>query len=189
MPSPVEVRIGEWKRLRCVVTSVTMKYEGPWRTSSSATLLKSHSPYMYEATFAFTVVSEFNTVQYSEDIIDNGSNGGYASSNTPGSFTPDLTSSALKNQYTNRTNISIGDNNTSIIYSIQQHAGEEGTVVDTSASFANTTAYLQSLGLPTDSNGASKLAGMAEITSGLTAIVETSLIRNYGTNITKVFGK
>lgn len=202
MPSPVEVRIGEWKRLRCVVNSVNIKYQGPWRMtagadSSSVSGSKSrekisalsHSPYIYDVDFSFTVVSEFNTVQYAEDIMDVGHNGGYSTSSDTQGYA-DIAKSADSNEkYKNLAGITIGDNNTSIIYNIQGQAGEEGTVVDSSAIFANTTEYLTSLGLPTDSNGASKLAGMAEITSGLTAIVETSLIKNYGKTIAKVFGK
>ena len=48
---------------------------------------------------------------------------------------------------------------------------------------------MKDLGLPIDSNGASKLAGMAEITSGLTAIVETQINKKYGDKITRILGK
>ena len=198
MPSPVEVRIGEWKRLRCIVTNVSIDYQGPWRTQStpvstsdSNATLTSHSPYMYEATFNFTVVSEFNTVQYAEDILDVGFNGGYADSGL--SYSAALVEAQVSNpesgeKYKNST-VNTGDGNGSIIYTIQGHAGEDGTIINKEASFANTVDYMKTLGLPTDSNGASKLAGMAEITSGLTAIVETQITKRYGDKITRIFGK
>ncbi len=196
MPSPVEVRIGEWKRLRCIVTSVKIEYQGPWRTLSTAVgdnsvSLPSHSPYMYEVSFSFTVVSEFNTVQYAEDILDAGFNGGYSSEDSM--YAVSLTNATNANpisqeKYKNST-VNLGDGNGSIIYNIQGHAGEEGTVVNKTASFANTIEYMKSLGLPIDSNGATKLAGMAEITSGLTAIVETQITKRYGDKITRIFGK
>lgn len=196
MPSPVEVRIGEWKRLRCIVNSVSIDYQGPWRTVSTVTgakneniTLASHSPYMYDVSFSFTVVSEFNTVQYAEDILDVGFNGGYATS-TQQTMTPAsvMFDSESGEKYKNST-VNLGDGNSSIIYDIQGHAGEEGTIVNKTASFANTIEYMKDLGLPTDSNGASKLAGMAEITSGLTAIVETQINKKYGDKITRIFGK
>lgn len=194
MPSPVEVRIGEWKRLRCIVNSVSIDYQGPWRTVSTVTgakTLTSHSPYMYDVSFSFTVVSEFNTVQYAEDILDAGFNGGYSSEDSM--YAVSLTNATNANpisqeKYKNST-VNLGDGNGSIIYNIQGHAGEEGTVVNKTASFANTIEYMKDLGLPTDSNGASKLAGMAEITSGLTAIVETQINKKYGDKITRIFGK
>ena len=92
-----------------------------------------------------------------------------------------------KEKYKNST-VNLGDGNSSIVYDIQGHAGEDGTVVNKTASFANTIEYMKDLGLPIDSNGASKLAGMAEITSGLTAIVETQINRKYGDDITRIFG-
>ena len=151
----------------------------------------SHSPYMYNVSFSFTVVSEFNTVQYAEDILDVGFNGGYADSY--GSYSATLTNATNANpisqeKYKNST-VNLGDGNSSIIYDIQGHAGEEGTTINKTASFANTIEYMKDLGLPTDSNGASKLAGMAEITSGLTAIVETQINKKYGDKITRIFGK
>jgi hypothetical protein len=189
MPSPVEVRIGEWKRLRCIVNSVNIDYQGPWRTSS-ANGLASHSPYMYEVTFNFTVVSEFNTTQYAEDIIDSGFNGGYTNENSyKGVLTEALQQSPESGDKYKNSTVNTGDGNGSIIYNISGHAGQEGTVVqhDSNMIFANTAEYLQSLGLPTDSNSATKLAGMAEITSGLTAIVETQITKKYGDKITRFF--
>jgi hypothetical protein len=202
MPSPVEVRIGEWKRLRCIVTSVTIDSSGPWRTSSTpisstdgkGTSLPSHSPYMYEVTFNFTVVSEANTMQYAEDIVDVGHNGGYTSA---GELPPDLLDihTINDNKYKNigllGSGIKSGDNNTSIIYTISGNAGQEGTLVgnEKTANFGNTTAYLKSLGLPTDANGSTKTAALAQISSGLTATVQTAITRNYGTQITKIFGR
>jgi hypothetical protein len=202
MPSPVEVRIGEWKRLRCIVTSVTIDSSGPWRNTSSiaktsntkGVTLPTHSPYVYEVTFNFTVVSEANTMQYAEDIVDVGHNGGYTS---PGELPPDLLDihTINDNKYRNTgilgSGIKSGDNNTSIIYTISGNAGQEGTLVgdEKTAIFGNTTEYLKSLGLPTDANGSTKTAALAQISSGLTAIVQTAITRNYGNNITKIFGR
>lgn len=200
MPSPVEVRIGEWKRLRCIVNSVNIDYQGPWRTTNNGVVgkaggynikqsLASHSPYIYEVTFGFTVSSEFNTVQYAEDIMDVGYNGGYSSSNKATDIGAILKQHDTGSRYRNLDSVTVGDGNTSLIYSIKGNAGEEGTIVNKTASFANTIEYMKDLGLPTDSNGASKLAGMAEITSGLTAIVETQINKKYGDKITRIFGK
>lgn len=206
MPSPVEVRIGEWKRLRCIVNSVSIDYQGPWRTTSTpqnnaefrrltqadstatGRSLPSHSPYLYEATFSFTVVSELNTVQFAEDIVDVGCNGGYSTS-TPTSINfSEVTEPTKSTKYKNST-MSIGDNNTSIIYEVSGYAGQSGTVIDTASGFANTAQYLKSLGLPSDANNSTKLAALAQITSGLTATVQGVITKTYGTQITKLFGK
>jgi hypothetical protein len=89
MPSPITVFIGEWKELRCIVTNVTIKYQGPWTVKVSDTELSraetqeqadlyttamsfgipSHAPYLFEATFNLTVVGRDNEVKYAEDVI------------------------------------------------------------------------------------------------------------------------
>lgn len=103
MPSPVTVFIGQWKELRCIVNNVTVKYSGPWRiqvgsddienvsqnggSSNEASVLAnamaqqassikvpSHAPYLFEATFNFTVVGKDNEVSYAEQIVSTGSN-------------------------------------------------------------------------------------------------------------------
>ena len=93
MPSPVTVFIGEWKQLRCLVNTVNIKYQGPWvvkvdktnvdrsvttsetavRTSAASnTTIPSHAPYIFEATFTFTVVNPDNNVKYSEQVVSSG---------------------------------------------------------------------------------------------------------------------
>lgn len=202
MPSPVEVRIGEWKRLRCVVNSINIDASGPWRTASVqaynakstdltgvGSALASHSPYMYEVTFSFTVVSELNTVQYAEDIVAVGFNGGYATtSSEPLTNVLDTADFYNSSKYRNVSSRTV-DNNGNIVYNIEGWAGQAGTLVDSSATFANTAEYLKSLGLPSDANNSTKTAALAQITSGLTATVQGAITRNYGAQITKIFGK
>lgn len=205
MPSPVEVRIGEWKRLRCIVNSVNIDASGPWRVTSAPEVdkafdkanqtdftargrsLPSHSPYMYEVTFSFTVVSELNNVQYAEDIMDAGFNGGYTSKETSSANLLNA-DTGQSTKYRN-SSVTLGDNGTSLVYAIAGSAGDVGTLIDKSATFANTTEYLKQLGLPTDANNATKTAALAQISSGLTSIVQGSITRNYGAQITKIFGK
>ena len=94
MPSPVTVFIGEWKKLRCIVNNVTIKYEGPWTvktdnadlekattqyeadalTRNQSGTVPSHAPYMFEATFSFTQVGKDNEVKYAEQVVSNGTN-------------------------------------------------------------------------------------------------------------------
>lgn len=98
MPSPVTLFIGQWKELRCIVNNVTVKHMGPWaiqltetdlsnaQTQASADAITnamkvnsgpgsipSHAPYLFEATFSFTVVGKDNEVKYAEQIISSGS--------------------------------------------------------------------------------------------------------------------
>lgn len=68
MPSPVIVSIGEWKKLRCIVNSVNMKFTGPWALSGDAPIAL-HSPRYFEADMSFTVVSDGNKVSYAEDVL------------------------------------------------------------------------------------------------------------------------
>lgn len=195
MPSPVEVRIGEWKRLRCIVNSVSMDFSGPWRNSSApetsnSRSLPSHSPYLYEVTFNFTVVSESNSMQYAEDIIDYGYNGGYISKGGDTSGRDALLEerAGLDSKY---AGAGINTENGVISYTISGHAGDDGTMIgpNAGATLGNTTEYLKSLGLPTDANNSSKTAALAQISSGLTAVVTGAITRNYGTQINKIFGK
>jgi len=99
MPSPVTVFIGQWKELHCIVTQVSIKYSGPWSIQINSsdvdnapeheqnalnaaligqqqapTTIPSHAPYLFEATFAFTVVGQDNKVQYAEQVIADGFN-------------------------------------------------------------------------------------------------------------------
>lgn len=99
MPSPITVFIGEWKKLRCIVTSVTIDNQGPWvvkvdnedinnsvrgsveeqtRTDAmdrqSFGSLPTHAPYMFEATFGLTIVGQDNHVNYAEQVIQKGLN-------------------------------------------------------------------------------------------------------------------
>ena len=92
MPSPVTVFIGEWKRLRCIVNNIQIKYEGPWVVKinsddliaaqdrdegvdnlirASRGKIDSHAPYMFEATFQFTIVGKDNEVNYAEQVVRN----------------------------------------------------------------------------------------------------------------------
>lgn len=189
MPSPVEVRIGNWKRLRCIVNSVTITYEGPWWMGNAALIngavsaesLPTHAPYIFKANFSFTIVSEFNTLQYAEDILDYGDLGGFASTITENTEI----SAAIANsmiQYSNNPNFSSSGLTSQNIETV--------TITTSSADYnVNTAAYLYRLGLPTDSNGATKSGALAAITSGLTAEVQTAVLKNFGSQINKIFGK
>lgn len=200
MPSPVEVTIGEWKRLRCIVTNVSIEYKGPWwinsentgvtvearNTSNQSTnattgsprnvYMNSYSPYIYEATFDFTVVSELNSIQYAEDMVATGWNGGFKSNTDLGLLNNEM--SATDTSFNDFTVSQLGgyilSNNTKI------------TVDDTNWSNIN---YLNSLGLPLDSGGGSKLAAMAQITTGLTAEITGIINNKYGAKISKLLGK
>jgi hypothetical protein len=89
MPSPVTVFIGEWQQFRCIINNIQIKYQGPWTIKiddtdinneqeksqklmlqeAQASGIPSHAPYMFEATFSFTVVSKDNHVKYAEQVI------------------------------------------------------------------------------------------------------------------------
>lgn len=207
MPSPVEVKIGEWKHLRCIVTDVRVDYKGPWwipimddvanplTKQSSANqaingstervttpyMLPSHAPYIYEATFNFTVVSELNSVQYAEDIMKSGWNGGLGTVSS-NAWTAQITSDAIQ---TNSTwNAMKGDNNIvsgGIIYNNTREKIDDST-------WSNIE-YLRSLGLAQDTSGGTNVGPMGLITSGLTASI-TGLINNrFGNQISRILGK
>lgn len=92
MPSPVTVFIGQWKELHCIVNQVSIKYSGPWSIqvtkedlasaqpgqepvikqaldNATKNNIPSHAPYLFEATFSFTVVNPDNKVQYAEQVV------------------------------------------------------------------------------------------------------------------------
>ena len=201
MPSPVEVKIGEWKHLRCIVTDVRVEYKGPWwisvqndlmqrsstnqaiqsaqtTGSTSATLLPSHAPYIYEATFSFTVVSELNSVQYAEDIMLSGWNGGLGSASNS-AWTAEITADAINTNNTLRGNNSIVSGG--IVYNNTREKIDDST-------WSNMD-YLRSLGLAQDTSGGTNVGPMGLITSGLTATV-TGLINNrFGTQINRILGR
>lgn len=205
MPSPVEVKIGEWKHLRCIVTDVKIDYKGPWWISSSVNdtqistssgtilnqadynmakatstiSLPSYAPYLFDATFTFTVVSEFNNVQYAEDIIKSGWNGGILEGPADRSEKNIDNFAVLYGKSFNTFTVS--DMAGSIISNNQKE------IIDDSK-WSNIT-YLNSLGLPSDASGGSKLAAMTQITSGLTAITTGIINNNYGKRISKLLGK
>ena len=216
MPSPVSVKIGEWKRLRCIVTSLQIETKGPWfitpQTSASTTpteasnasvwaaykanqpltSIASHTPYIYTVTFGFTVTSQANSVQYAEDIVDFGFNGGYEQTNASQisqfntSFNPAIDSPSFI-----RTSSSAYDPVTGeLTFSVVGTAGGIGTTISPSSNGQfNTASYLTTLGLPTNANGAVALQGtLASITSGLSIITQTTINRNFGSRISKVLG-
>ncbi len=101
MPSPITLYIGQWKELHCIVNSVSIKFSGPWTVKVTADDLEqainnkdnnaitainaalgnqasvsipAHAPYLFEATFTFTVVNIDNKVLYAEQIVTNGFN-------------------------------------------------------------------------------------------------------------------
>ena len=185
MPSPVTVKIGQWKKLRCIINNVTIDYQGPWfipTDTNGDSGIMSHSPYVYDVTFNFTVSSQANTVQYAEDVAQYGYNGGIAGTDNhlaagyneqfdPIENTPDIYSAA-------QTTFSYDENTGKITYLLA------GSVPQ-----MNTAAYLKTIGLPGDANNAAKQSALGEITSGLSAVVQTSLNKNFGTRISKIFGK
>ena len=208
MPSPVQVTIGNWKTLRCITNSVTIDFQGPWYIPSSVSTgdgntvtLPSHAPYVYDVTFNFTITSKANTVQYAEDMVDYGFNGGMPQTN-PSEITGNgsgvlvnSTSHTLNtsNLYAGLTYTTYDPTTGEISYTVAGQAGQAGTVINTagypnSTLYFNTTAYLQSLGLPTTTNNALASAANAQITSGLSAIIQTTINKNAGPQITKVLG-
>lgn len=92
MPSPVTVFIGEWQQFRCIINNIQIKYQGPWAIkvdptdinnepnldqkkmleTSKNSGIPSHAPYMFEATFSFTVVAKDNHVKYAEQVVSTG---------------------------------------------------------------------------------------------------------------------
>jgi hypothetical protein len=196
MPSPVKVKIGNWKALRCITTSMSIDFQGPWyvpvtsSTSSGSSSLLSHSPYIYYVTFNFTVTSQQNSVQYAEDIVDYGFNGGIEQTNSSTlgeyntSFNPVLTSPDF---FAGNSTATYDDSTGEITYSVVGTAGGVGTVITQSGQF-NTAQYLQNLGLPTTANNSQSIAALGSITSGLTAVVQTTINKNYGSRISKALG-
>lgn len=223
MPSPVSVKIGQWKRLRCVVTTLQIETKGPWFITpqeatvpslrgtnvSAATVaqfnaantankanqnlfgIASHTPYIYTVTLGFTVTSQANSVQYAEDIVDFGFNGGYLQTspqisqfNT--SFDPQMTQPT----FINMPSSSSYDSTTGeVTFAVVGTAGGVGTTISPSANGQfNTAAYLTTLGLPTNANGAASQGALASITSGLSSIVQTTINKNYGSRISKALG-
>jgi hypothetical protein len=208
MPSPVEIKIGEWKHLRCIVTDVKIDYKGPWWISSANTKqrlnrsisqnqaattivtkddtlvrLPSHAPYIYEVTFSFTVISELNSVQYAEDIMSSGWNGGMLDYKSDGGYSnKDIVSNQVWNEETTRNAFratgsypgNVLTNNQVIVIDDSNHTNSD---------------YLTSLGIPIDSSGGYKLAAMGEITSGLTASITGIINNKYGAKISKMLGK
>jgi hypothetical protein len=207
MPSPVEIKIGEWKHLRCVVNEVKIDYKGPWWISSANTKqqlnggniptnqaasishitdtlvqLPSHAPYIYEVTFSFTVVSELNGVQYAEDIMSSGWNGGMLNYKDDGYSNKDIVSNQVWDKVTTRDTFrasgsypgNVLTNNQRIVIDDSKHTSSQ---------------YLTSLGLSVDSSGGYKSAAMGEITSGLTASVTGIINNKYGAKISKMLGK
>lgn len=201
MPSPVEVRIGSWKRFHCIVTQVSIDYRGPWKMDSKNEIdsknnniplnapIPAHAPFTFEVTFNFTIVSELNITQYAEDIMDVGYNGGFAESLEPGNKQFDDIIEKDANLTDRNSLYSVDVNRGVIEYSSSGFAGLDGTLVNVNSYFANTAGYLKSLGLPTDSNGASKSAALAGITTGLSHIVQDTVTKKYGSQISKIFGK
>lgn len=194
MPSPVKVTIGNWKALRCITTSVNIDFQGPWyvpvTSSTGSSSLLSHSPYVYIVTFNFTVTSQQNSVQYAEDIVDYGFNGGIEQTNaTPlntynTSFNPVLTSPDF---FVGNSTATYDSATGEMSYSVVGTAGGVGTVITQSGQF-NTAQYLQNLGLPTTANNAQSIAALGSITSGLSAVVQTAINKNYGSRISKALG-
>jgi hypothetical protein len=208
MPSPVEIKIGEWKHLRCVVNEVKIDYKGPWWISSANTKqrlnrsisqnqaattivtnndtlvqLPSHAPYIYEVTFSFTVISELNGVQYAEDIMSSGWNGGMLDYKSDGGYSnKNIVSNQVWNEETTRNTFratgsypgNVLTNNQVIVIDDSNHTNSD---------------YLTSLGIPIDSSGGYKLAAMGEITSGLTASITGIINNKYGAKISKMLGK
>jgi len=200
MPSPVILSIGQWKQLRCITTNVSIDFQGPWyipaaltstRGGGYAPTLPSHSPYVYDVTFNFTITSQENSVQYAEDIVDYGFNGGIAQTNSSALQYNNTTNTASKSGptvYSSNVTANYDPDTGEIIYSIAGTAGGIGTTINQVGAFS-TTAYLQNLGLPTDANNSMKQSALGEITSGLGAITQTALVKNYGPQITKVLGR
>lgn len=190
MPSPVIVRIGDWKSLRCITTNVSVNYMGPWVVEESGVLgttpgsgnipnvtgLFSHSPYYYEVDYTFTIVSELNNVKYAEDII------------ASEAFEPELANSR---EYKNNAlmeiltaeNLTLGatirGNNVSEIFKadiVQYTTTIDPTSID----------YAKQLGQVHSVNGDMKAAALAQITSGLSGLTQTGITKLFGDKISKV---
>ena len=205
MPSPVYVTIGHWKTMRCITTNISIDFQGPWYIPTGMNFkLPAHSPYVYDVTFNFTITSKANTVQYAEDLVDYGFNGGVPQ--TTADQTKLTESGSLIQQAGSKGMAGMADDlyagesymvydavTNEVTYTVSGVPGQSGTVINSAAYtdsslYFNTSEYLKSLGLPTDSNNALKSAGLGQITSGLSGIIQTTINKNYGPKITKMLG-
>lgn len=168
MPSPVTVFIGEWKRLRCIVTNVTINYSGPWSITDTAEraadtsgtgLMPSHSPFMFEATFSFTVVGKDNEVKYAEQVIQDSNTG------TP------LTTDELKTLSTQyeATNIPSNITNGSMykVTASTNYSFIGGVISRESKSELDYTEAAKNINLYDDANNMRRMADLGVISSAL----------------------
>lgn len=196
MPSPVQVKIGNWKALRCITTSVNIDFQGPWYIPTSSSVaatggnILSHAPYVYTVTFNFTVTSQQNSVQYAEDIVDYGFNGGIQQTNSTSLHSFNTTfnpTSSSPNFFAAQSTASYNSTTGELTYSVVGTAGGIGSNMPGPGGF-NTAAYLAALGLPTSANNSQSIAAMGSITSGLGAIVQTTINNNYGPRVSRALG-
>jgi len=191
MPSPVTVFIGTWKVLHCIVNNVSIKYSGPWslqvnqddvnRASSTAeknvinnaiidqnnSNIPTHAPYLFEATFNFTVVSPGNNVQYAEQVVSN--NGGV--NNGQELSKDDMNSPVLQSMLTFNLNEIDTDVNTGLYQNTAFTAytfegGQLNTYTDSSLSY---TTAAQNLNIYDNANSVKRLSDQGVITNAISS--------------------
>ena len=194
MPSPVTVFIGQWKELRCIVTSVSITFNGPWsvqvnsddhknaNTPSEKSLIAtalgnqssgsvpSHAPYLFEATFNFTMVGKDNNVQYAEQIIS----GDQGFSNSSDALTggdiyqeaalQNAVSYQLQPKPTSKVNTGLYDSSYSTQYTFI--GGQIRTVVNSETGY---TPAAQTLNIYAGANAANKTTDLGVISNALSA--------------------
>ena len=213
MPSPITVFIGEWQALHCIVTSVSIKYSGPWsvpitmadvtnssntqaqtvvyanaleRQGSSATNLDtainvsaqgnsttngnaapvpSHAPYIFEATFSFTVVGQDNKVNYAEQVISTGINNSSEKLFAGTSVPP-----GLEDAYTSLNLTSSKTVNNGSLYSMSgttQYTFENGQITQTTSDTLKYSTAAQNMNLYDSSNSIARATDQGLISSAV----------------------
>ncbi len=198
MPSPVYVRIGEWKTIRCITNNITVEYKGPWWVNQAnpsqmannapqievaGYALGSHSPYMFEVTFNFTVTPLANKIKYAEDIISNSSG--------QSGFEPDITDQFSQEALLplieqNTTSVGQFANLTSQVSSAratQQTAELYAGIQDYDYIVTLPQSYLDALQKANQSiNTEATRAAFTQVTSGLSGITQQGLSKIIGSS-------
>lgn len=194
MPSPVTVFIGEWKRLRCIVNNIQIKYEGPWVIKTSAddidsirdipnnesqmitynrarfSNLDSHAPYMFEATFQFTIVGKDNEVNYAEQLVrnDNTSNSEKLTEEDIKTITTAITSSTLGRD----ESIVLEEMKNSGLYqygSDTTYSYDKGQIIKTTSTILHYTDAAEKLNLYDSANSQRRLSDQGIISNAISS--------------------
>ena len=194
MPSPVTVFIGQWKELRCIVNSVSVTFNGPWSVqvnsndhknattpseksvistalaNQSSGSVPSHAPYLFEATFNFTMVGKDNNVQYAEQIISG--DRGFSNSSDPLTAADTYESNALQNAVSYQLHPKPASKINTGLYVAQsstQYTFTGGQIQTVVSSETGYTPAAQRLNIYAGDNAASKAADLGVISNALSA--------------------